>query len=41
MMGGYGFGMMGFGFLAWIANLFVIGIVVYFAVKLAIKNNKL
>ncbi len=39
MMGGYGFNMMGmFGF--GLLNLLVIGIVVYFAVKLALRNNK-
>lgn len=39
MMSGYGFGMMGFGLLGWMINLIVIGIVVYFAVKLAIKKQ--
>ncbi|WP_255639783.1 hypothetical protein [Aquibacillus saliphilus] len=40
MMGGYGFGMMGYGLLGWFINLLVIGIVVYYSVKLALKNNK-
>lgn len=40
MMSGYGWGMMGLGLLGWILNLFFIGIVVYFAVKLAMKNTK-
>ncbi|WP_202925665.1 hypothetical protein [Virgibacillus sp. MSP4-1] len=40
MMGGYGgFGMMGYGFLGWIINLIVIGIVVYYATKLALKHH--
>jgi len=39
MMGGYGFGMMGYGFLGWIINLLVIGIVVYYSTKLALKNH--
>ncbi|MFT8320787.1 MAG: hypothetical protein ABF649_07775 [Bacillus sp. (in: firmicutes)] len=38
MMGGYGFGMMGYGILGWILNLLVIGIVVYYATKLALRN---
>jgi hypothetical protein len=37
MMGG--FGMMGFGFLGWLINLAVIGLVVYLSVKLALKNK--
>jgi len=37
MMSGYG--MMGFGLLGWMINLIVIGIVVYLAVKLAIKKQ--
>ncbi|WP_019153615.1 hypothetical protein [Robertmurraya massiliosenegalensis] len=41
MMGGHGIGMMGFGLLGWVLNLLVNGIVVYFAVKIAIKNTKL
>jgi hypothetical protein len=43
MMGGFGMGMMGFGMLGWLLNLFVIGIVVYFSVRLALKKeiNKL
>lgn len=40
MMGGYGLGMMGFGLLGWIINLFAIGAVVYIAVKLALRKNK-
>lgn len=40
MMGGYGFTMMGFGFLGWLLNLFMIGIVVYYSVKLALKKDK-
>lgn len=39
MMSGYGFGMMGLGFLGWIINLLVIGIVVYYATNRALKNN--
>ncbi|MDS9470889.1 hypothetical protein [Sporosarcina pasteurii] len=38
MMGGYGFGMMGYGFIGWAFNLLVISIVVYYAAKLAMKN---
>lgn len=38
MMNGYGFGMMGFGLLGWLINLIVIGAVVYYATKLALKN---
>jgi hypothetical protein len=41
MMGVHGFGMMGFGLLGWITNLFTIGFVVYFSVKLALRNKKL
>ncbi|WP_281281400.1 hypothetical protein [Pseudalkalibacillus caeni] len=37
MMGGYGMGM-GFGLFAWLINILAIGVVVYFAVKLAMKN---
>lgn len=40
MMGGYGFGMMGFGLFGWLINLLVIGFVVYFSVKLALKSDK-
>jgi len=40
MMGGFGFGMMGMGLLGWMLNLAAIGIVVYFAVKLALKTDK-
>lgn len=40
MMGGYGFTMMGFGLLGWLLNLFMIGIVVYYSVKLALKKDK-
>lgn len=40
MMGGYGFAMMGFGLLGWLLNLFVIGIVVYYSVKLALRKSK-
>lgn len=39
-MNGYGFGMMGLGLLGWLLNLGAIAIVVYFAVKLALKNYK-
>lgn len=41
MMGGYGVGMMGLGLLGWTLNLFVIGVVVYFTVRFAIKKNKI
>ncbi len=41
MISVHGLGMMGFGLLGWGLNLFIIGIVVYFAVKLAIKSSKL
>lgn len=37
MMGGYG--MMGFGLLGCLLGLLVIGVVVYFATKLALKNH--
>lgn len=40
MMGGFGYSMMGFGLLVWLLNLVVIGLVVYFAVKLALKNKQ-
>lgn len=40
MMNLCGSGMMGFGFIGWILNLLLMGIVVYFAVRLALKNNK-
>ncbi len=33
-------GMMGYGLLGWILNLLAIGIVVYYATKLALKNKK-
>lgn len=36
----HGWGMAGFGLLAWLINLVVIGLVVYFAVKLALKEKK-
>lgn len=39
MMGGHGLAMMGMGLLGWILNLSVIGIVVYFSVKLALKTK--
>ena len=39
MMSGYGFGMMGMGFIGWIINLLVIGFVVYYAAKMALKNH--
>ena len=38
MFGENGFGMMGLGLIGWLLNLFVIGIVVYLAVKLALKK---
>ena len=38
MFGGNGFGMMGLGLIGWLLNFFVIGIVVYLAVKLALKK---
>ncbi|WP_171038108.1 hypothetical protein [Aquibacillus sediminis] len=38
MMNGYGIGMMGFGILGWLINLIIIGAVVYYATKLALKN---
>lgn len=34
-----GWGMIGFGIFGWILNLFIIGLVVYFAVKLALRNK--
>lgn len=40
MMGGFGYSMMGFGLLGWLLNLVVIGLVVYFSVKLALKNKQ-
>lgn len=39
MMHGYGFEMPGYGVLGWVINLLVIGSVVYFATKLALKNH--
>lgn len=39
MMGGHGFGMMGMMGIGWIINLLLIGVVVYFAVKLALRDN--
>ncbi|RBW70181.1 hypothetical protein [Bacillus taeanensis] len=39
MMGGYGFGMMGYGLIMWLLHLLVIGVVVYFSVKLALKSK--
>ena len=39
MFGGNGFNMMGLGLVDWLLNLFVIGIFVYTAVKLALKNK--
>lgn len=41
MMGGYGYAMMGYGLLGWLLNLLVIGVVVYAAVRLALRKNKL
>lgn len=41
MMGRYGIGMMGFGIIGWLLNLTVIGIVVYFAVKMALRKSKI
>ncbi|MCU1808195.1 hypothetical protein NVV31_22755 [Cytobacillus firmus] len=41
MMGGFGIGMMGFGMIGLMLNLTLIGIVVYFAVKMAIKKSKM
>lgn len=38
MMGSFGIGMMGYGLLGWILNLLAIGIVVYYATKIALKN---
>ncbi|WP_257722309.1 MULTISPECIES: hypothetical protein [Geobacillus] len=35
-----GWGMMGFGILGWFLNLLVIGLVVYFAVKLALRDKR-
>ena len=40
MMGGYGFGWMGGFGLFGIFNLLLIGFVVYFAVKLALKDSE-
>lgn len=40
MMGGYGFGIMGYGMLTWVLNLIVIGLVVYFSVKMALRHEK-
>lgn len=41
MMGGMmsDWGMMGFGIFGWILNLFIIGLVVYFAVKFALRDK--
>ena len=41
MMGGMmsDWGMMGFGIFGWILNLFIIGLVVYFTVKLALPDK--
>lgn len=39
MMGGYGFSIMGYGFIGWLFNLLVIGIVVYYSTKLAMKHE--
>ncbi|QKY69325.1 hypothetical protein FH966_07195 [Lentibacillus cibarius] len=44
MMGGYsgmmnGYGLMGFGWIGWLINIIVIGIVVYYATKLALKHH--
>jgi hypothetical protein len=39
MMGEFGFRMMGLGFLGWVINLLAIGIVVYVAVKLALRKK--
>ena len=38
MFGGKRFGMMGLGLIGWLLNLFIIGIVVYLAVRLALKK---
>lgn len=38
MMGGWG--MMGYGIFGWVLNLFILGLVVYFAVKLALRDKK-
>lgn len=38
MMDGHAFGMMGYGLIGWVFNLLFIGIVVYYATKLALKN---
>jgi len=43
MMGGYsgmmnGYGLMGFGWIGWLINLIIIGIIVYYATKLALKH---
>ncbi|MDD9313929.1 MULTISPECIES: hypothetical protein [Cytobacillus] len=40
MMGGYGIGMMAYGIIGWLLNLTMIGIVVFFTVKMAIKKSK-
>ncbi|WP_279625762.1 hypothetical protein [Parageobacillus thermantarcticus] len=32
-------GMMGLGIIGWVLNLFIIGLVVYFAVKLALRHK--
>lgn len=32
-------GMMGLGIFGWVLNLFIIGLVVYFAVKLALRHK--
>ncbi|WP_280516112.1 MULTISPECIES: hypothetical protein [Bacillaceae] len=40
MMVGYGIGMMGSGIIGWLINLTMIGIVVFFTVKMAIKKSK-
>ena len=39
MMGGHGFGMMGMMGFGWIINLLLTGLVVYFAVKLALRSH--
>lgn len=40
MMGGYGFAMMGYGLLGWMLNLLVTGVIVFAAVRLALRKDK-